>query len=122
MTKHNEDKFESNIRQGLDEAVDTLDANTLSRIRQIRTQAVEKEKIKTEGLQLNWLFNKQGLFVGGLATACVMVLAMMLLFNSPTSIQTIPEEDIELISSSDNLEFFEDLEFYEWLEEDALPS
>ncbi|HIM07437.1 MAG: DUF3619 family protein [Gammaproteobacteria bacterium] len=122
MTKHNEDKFESNIRQGLDEAVDTLDANTLSRIRQIRTQAVEKEKIKTEGLQLNWLFNKQRLFVGGLATACVMVLAMMLLFNSPTSIQTIPEEDIELISSSDNLEFFEDLEFYEWLEEDALPS
>ncbi len=122
MTKHNEDKFESNIRQGLDEAVDTLDANTLSRIRQIRTQAVGKEKIKTEGLQLNWLFNKQGLFVGGLATACVMVLAMMLLFNSPTSIQTIPEEDIELISSSDNLEFFEDLEFYEWLEEDALPS
>jgi hypothetical protein len=122
MTKHNEDKFESNIRQGLDEAVDTLDANTLSRIHQIRTQAVEKEKIKTEGLQLNWLFNKQRLFVGGLATACVMVLAMMLLFNSPTSIQTIPEEDIELISSSDNLEFFEDLEFYEWLEEDALPS
>jgi len=122
MTKHNEDKFESNIRQGLDDTVDTLDANTLSRIRQIRAQAVEKEKIKTESRQLNWLLNKQGLFIGSLATACVMVFAVMLLFNSPTSIQTIPEEDIELISSSDNLEFFEDLEFYEWLEEDALPS
>ena len=118
MTTNSEDKLNSNIRQSLDESVDALDANTVSKIRQIRAQAVEKAGSKHS----IWLSNKQGFLIGGMATACVMVLAVMLLINSPTSMQTIPAEDIELISSSDNLDLFEDLEFYEWLEEDGLPS
>lgn len=118
MTKHNKDELESNIRESLDESADALDANTLSKIHQIRAQAVEKAKTR----QVNWLFSPQGLFVGSLATACVMVFAVMLLLKSPAPMQHVPVDDIELISSSDNLKLFEELEFYEWLEEDALPS
>jgi hypothetical protein len=114
MTIHNEDELKSNIRQSLDDSVDTIDAEMLSKIRQIRAQAIDKAGAG------NVLWPK--MLVGGLATACVMVLAIMLLFNSPTSMQAVPADDIELISSSDSLELFEDLEFYEWLEEDGLPS
>jgi hypothetical protein len=116
MSKYSEDELNKNIKQSLDDSVDALDANTLSRIRQVRAQAVDR----SEARHVNW----SRFFVGGFATACVMVLAVVLLLNSPTSIHPIPVpvDDMELISSSDNLELFEDLEFYEWLEEDALPS
>ncbi len=114
MTKHNENELNTNFRQGLDESVDALDANTLSKIRQIRAQAIEKAGAR----HVNW----SGFLVGGLATACVMVFAVMILLESPTLMQAVPADDIELLSFSDNLELFEDLEFYEWLEEDVLPS
>lgn len=117
MTKHNKDELNANetenIRQSLDESIDALDANTLSKIRQVRTQALER----IESSPVNW----QRLLVGGVATACVMVLAIMMLLNSPISMEPVPIDEIDLISSSDNLELFEDLEFYEWLEEDGLP-
>ncbi len=126
MTKHNEDELNANetanIRQSLDESVDALDANTLSNIRQIRAQALDKvgkkARKKAEGRDINW----QRYLFGGLATACVMVLAVVLLLNSPSSMQPVPVDDMELISSSDNLELFEDLEFYEWLEQNDLQS
>lgn len=118
MTKHNKEELNTNIKKNLDESVDALDANTLSQIRHIRAQAMEKVKAR----QLNWFGNKQGLFIGGLATACVMVFAVMLLMKSPLPTQTVPVDDIEFISSSDSLDLLEDLEFYEWLEEDGLPS
>jgi hypothetical protein len=118
MSKHKEDELNTNIRQNLDESVDALDANTLSKIRQIRAQAVEKAEVR----HVNWPPNRQGFLVGSLVTACIMVFAVIILLKSPTPMQTVPIDDIELISSADSLELFEDLEFYEWLEEDGLPS
>jgi len=114
MTKHKEDELTTNIRLALDESVDSLDANTLSKIRQIRSRAVEK----AEARHVNW----PGIISGALATACVMVFTVMILLQSPTTLQPVPIDDLELLSSSEDLELFEDLEFYEWLEEDALPS
>ena len=112
MNEHNEDKFEANIKQALDNGVDAIDAHTLSRIRQVRARAVEKAEVKS----VNWF----GVMSGALATACVMVFAVMILLESPTPMQAVPVDDIELISSSDNLELFEELEFYEWLDEHEL--
>lgn len=115
----NEDEFNSNIKKSLDERIDSLDANTLSDIRQIRANAIDKAKSNNHSIFSD---NKQGFLIGGVATACVMMLTVMLLLNSSTSIQSVPVEDIELISSSDSFELYEELEFYEWLEEDGLPS
>jgi len=64
MTTDKENELETNIRQDLDGSVDALDANTLSNIRQIRAQAIEKVKVR----HVNW----SRFFVGGLATACVI--------------------------------------------------
>ena len=113
MSKQNEDEFNAKIKQGLNDSVRDLDANTLSKIRQIRSQAIEKAETKNT----KW----SGVMAGALATACVMVFAVAIFLKTPT-IEPVSVDDLELISSSDNLELFEDLEFYEWLEDDALPS
>ncbi len=119
MTKINEDELNSNIKRSLDNSIDSLDANTLSNIRQIHADAIDKVNSKNHAI---WSGNKRGFVIGGIATACVMLLAVSLLLHSPTSMQSIPVEDIELISSSGSFELYEELEFYEWLEEDGLPS
>ena len=112
MNEHNNDILKSNINQALDDSVDALDANTLSKIRQVRVRAVEKAENKP--------FNGFGVMTGALATACVMVFAVIILMQSPSALQSVPVDDLELISSSDSLELYEDLEFYEWLEEHEL--
>ena len=50
----------------------------------------------------------------------IPVFAVMVLIKTPTTMQSVPVDDLELISSSDSLELYEDLEFYEWLEEHEL--
>jgi uncharacterized protein DUF3619 len=114
MSKHDEDELATKIKQDLDESIEALDANTLSRLRQLRAKAIERSEPRK--------YPTQGLLIGGLATACVMVLAVILLLNPETSVQTVPVEELELISSMEHLDLLEDLEFYEWLEEDGLQS
>jgi len=114
MNQDNEDKITRNIKQTLDDSVDSLDGNTLSRIRQIRAQAIDKAVTQ----QSNWSV----IMAGALATACVMVFAVMVLLKSPVANHTVPLDDLDLISSSESLELYEDLEFYEWLEDDVLQS
>lgn len=114
MSNESEDKLKTNIRQTLDDSAASLDANTLSRIRQVRAQAVDKAQNRRN----DWLT----IMTGALATACVMVFVVMVLLKSPAPMQTSPLDDLDLISSSDSLELYEDLEFYEWLEEDVLQS
>ena len=113
MSKQNEDDLNARVKQHLDDSVRDLDANTLSKIRQIRSQAIEKANVK----KTDW----SGVMSGALATACVMVFTVTILLKTPV-IEPVSVDDLELISSSDNLELFEDLEFYEWLEDDVLPS
>jgi len=118
MNKESDDKLAVNIRQTLDDSVESLDANTLSRIRQVRAQAIDKAVAKTVIQQTNW----SAIMSGAMATACVMVFAVMILLKTPVAKQTVPMDDLDLISSSESLELYEDLEFYEWLEEDVLQS
>ncbi len=114
MSEFNEEKLTANVRQTLDESAAAIDADTLSRIRQIRTQAIAKAEIRTS----SW----SGVMTGALATACVMVVAVMILLRSPMPTEAVPLDDLDLISSSESLELYEDLEFYEWLAEDNLQS
>ena len=118
MNQDNEDKLTRNIKQTLDDSVDSLDGNTLSTIRQIRAQAIDKAIDKAVTQQSNWSV----IMTGALATACVMVFAVMILLKSPMSNHAVPLDDLDLISSSESLELYEDLEFYEWLEDDVLQS
>ncbi len=118
MNQDNEDKLAKNIKQTLDDSVESLDGNTLSRIRQVRAHAIDKAIDHAATKHSNWSI----ILSGALATACVMVFAVMILLQSPVSNQGIPLDDLDLISSSESLELYEDLEFYEWLDDDVLQS
>ncbi len=114
MSEYNEEKLAANVRQTLDESANSIDANSLSRIRQIRTQAIARAEVRNS----SW----SGVMTGALATACVMVVAVIILLRSPMPTEAVPLDDLDLISSYENLELYEDLEFYEWLAEDNLQS
>jgi hypothetical protein len=92
----------------LDESARDLDADILARLRQARDRA-----LAAKPRPFFWL-----LPAGGLAAACVAVLAVALWWyqpSRPVAVQGL--EDLEIISSPENLELFDDLEFYGWLAE-----
>ena len=128
MTEHNntdktelqgtEEAFLGQVRQELDRSCDRLDGHTLSRLNSIRHAAVEhgKRQQRFPGRAMLAPF-------GGLATACVLVVVVSLFYQQPESSgQALPDnrtaiEDLDILTSAESLEFFENLEFYQWLEE-----
>lgn len=120
-----QDKFIKQARQQLDQQVDELDGETLSRLRQARARALEAGKSKGVG----WF--GLGEMAGGamaLASVCVIAVAVWLavpMFEEPdlvvhtssneeTQLQVL--DDLELLADAQEPEFYEDIEFYYWLE------
>jgi hypothetical protein len=99
------------IRQQLDRSCNALDGHTLSRLNRIRHAALERKQSRTSRMLLPF---------GGFVTACVLVVSVML-FTPGTAPETdavaSPLEDIDILTSSDSLDLYEDYEFYQWLAE-----
>ncbi len=103
------DKLEREINTALQQSANAIDADTLARIRQVRARVMQQN----EERHFNWF----GVFSGAVATACIMVFSVLLLTGHETAPQTLPVEDIELVTVLDDLELYENLEFYQWLDE-----
>ena len=57
------------------------------------------------------------------ATACVMVTVVSLFYVSSRPTGTLPlEDELVLIASADDIELYENLDFYLWLAENGLPN
>lgn len=90
----------------LDESARDLDAEVATRLRQARYKALDAKPAP-----FRWLVP-----AGGLAAVSVAVLAVALWLSQPSrSVPVQSVEDLEIISSAENLELFDDLEFYHWL-------
>jgi len=96
----------------LDQSVEGLDAATASRLNQARHAALARRPARQ-----HWFLP------AGLASACVLMLAVFTwhAWRPMTSDDAIfpkaaTSGDIELVSSDDSLEFYQDLEFYAWLD------
>jgi len=103
-----EEKFLHSIKSELDNQVEDMDAQTLSRLTQIRAAALQDRQAKQP---VAWL-----LPAGALATVCLIFTIVVLIPKQEIG-QDSMVEDIDVISDSENLELYEDLEFYEWLED-----
>ena len=107
--------FLDKVRSELDRSCDRLDGYTQSRLNSIRHAAVEHGR-KRPGRALLAPF-------GGFVTACVLVLVVTLfLQQQDRPVPAVPDnrsaiEDLDILTSTESLEFFENLEFYQWLEE-----
>lgn len=104
------DPLVSAIRKELDRSCDALDGYTLSRLHRIRSAALARPPSRWRSLLLPF---------GGLVTACALVLVVNLALRS-TALPTAGEaalEDIEMLTSNESLDLYEDYEFYQWLAE-----
>ena len=102
-------QFENDLKQALDQSSDTLDGKTLSRLRQARTKALESP------YKPNY-FSHWGPVA---AAASVSALAIGLWLYQPTQenhTMMANLEDLELLAAQEDIEFYEDLDFYLWLE------
>jgi len=102
------DAFINQASKLLDQSEQQLDSNVLRQLRIARHAALEKPPQYN-----NWAIT------GGLASTAAMLVLTVSLWNTPMSQQDVSPllEDIELLSAADDLEFYEELEFYLWLDE-----
>jgi len=108
-------RFLEKARQGLLASEEQIDATTASRLRDARRKAVESAGASRKGFF--WIPNWAR--VGGAATAAAAVIVFMIWHDTPR--QDLPlksADDLEIVlnvDSADNMDLYEDLDFYEWL-------
>jgi hypothetical protein len=113
--------FLSAAKSTLDDKIDRLDPQTSARLAQIRQQAIQAAADRTTTRNANmvrWLMPVGG----GVAVAAAIMLAVTLgpdpaltptPAQKPASMAVL--EDINILTDSAEIEFYRDLEFYEWL-------
>ncbi|MDR0779976.1 MAG: hypothetical protein LBF16_04685 [Pseudomonadales bacterium] len=120
--------FLSRVRQDLDHSCAVLDGHTLSRLNRIRHTAFDAKTARRRSPLL--------LPFGGLVTAAVLMFSVLLLNDTPQaplpqvslpqiSLKGLPAaaeqlEDMDLLSASEEVDFYEELEFYQWLADSAI--
>lgn len=105
------------VTRSLDQQADELDAATLSTLRQARARALDEMAHKTPR------FKAGALWVGGLATAGACAVALMLVWPEDPAIKTEfgpAIADAEMLSDENSIEFYEELDFYIWLDQQEL--
>jgi len=108
--------LEERVTVALNEGIGKLGNPVAGRLAAMRAAALE--------LPLGrrfWFAAPRRLAAGGLATAAVIILAISLWFSpgpAPQSVVAITNpDDVELLTSNDRIELYQDLDFYRWLDE-----
>jgi hypothetical protein len=112
---------EDRAKDLFDESVDALDGRTRSALTQARHAAlVELEGRKRQGAWRIW-----GPLSGIVAAALVIAVVFGPVWTTMQQAQesgAMPFEDFDIVADAENLELLEDLDFYAWLDSEALPS
>lgn len=116
-------------RVGLDDSIADLDPSIQSRLDAARRSALARseDSASTPGFwtQLAARLNPAQIPVpvSAFATACVLVTVTTLFFQFPEPpAGDLAEADVLLFASSDEIELYDNLEFYLWLAENGLPN
>jgi len=110
----NDDDFLKRVNKALDQQMESLDGETLSRLNRARQTAIQQRQQVQRSTRLAWLP------VSGLTAAVLLVSLFMFKSEDIDIIHHGDVDEIDIIASSDKLELFEQLDFYMWLlEEDA---
>jgi hypothetical protein len=113
MSEENDTAFVQKLREVLDETEAQTDPRIRMRLRSARLRALEA--LETP---LPWYARfPRWVTAGGLATATVLILTLSLWTSSDHS--TVPSgqvEDLEILTTQEQMELYKDLDFYRWLE------
>jgi hypothetical protein len=102
-----EQVFLRRARALLDASSESLDPATRARLRAGRAAALAPQA----GLPARWTWWP----AGGLALASVAILSWTLWLHPAVNHLPAGLEQLELLTSADNLELYSDLDFYQWL-------
>lgn len=110
-TKERDERLVAMVREHLDAGVDALDGRTTARLREARLKAVESARGRR-----GWFRLPRWVAVGGVATATAAILAVgVWLSDAPRESVVATADDIEVVAAQDQMQLYEDLEFYRWL-------
>ena len=111
MTNRNDDSvFISRVKIALDRSAGTLDAKTRARLRAARREALAQAQAP-RGFAPRWLVPVGA--VTALAVVAALGLWWMPIAAPPPMAASV--EEAELLFATDNLELYQNLDFYRWL-------
>jgi hypothetical protein len=115
-TSGSDPQWISNVKDALDKSVEDVDEQTLSRLQQARRVAIRAARDKRSASpQYTWLMP------AGVAATLLVATGIALntwFTQEPEQNQLAVIEDITILSSPEELELYEELEFYQWLAEE----
>lgn len=111
----NDDELKQNIKKSMDEVVDAIDVSTQVKLNAARHAALHQSNNK------RWL---PKLSMAGVAVAVILTVTLVW-FQAPIDgasdqTETLWLEDLDLLATEAEPEFYQDLEFLAWLEENQL--
>jgi hypothetical protein len=109
-SKDQSEQFVTQVRQTLDQSVETLDPVVCARLRAARQRALAQPQRAGKLTYTGWAF------AGAAAVALVIAMVVPRFDNSDAGANVYFVEDVQLLSGGDDLELYDDLEFYRWLE------
>lgn len=104
-----EQPFLKAVKAELDASAAALDSATVERLEQIRRTA-----LRSNPSGPTWWIP-----AGAFATLAVAITTIFLWTAAPTPESEEVFEDLDLLSSIDNIEFYDELDFYLWLNDDV---
>lgn len=116
MNKHNEEEFLEALSNRLDQRVEEIDDSTKDELYIIRKKAINRARIKSAS---SWRWLKP-VPVMALASIVLVVSVSLRVTMTASNSVTPALEDIPWLTASDDLELYNDLEFYQWLETENL--
>ena len=107
-----DEELVAEVRKALDRRTDGLEEETLHRLREIRLSALDM----AENNRAPIFSLRRWITAGGFAMVAVMVLAISIWFVPQRRNLPIRQPDeVEIITAQEQLELYEELEFYRWL-------
>ena len=110
MSDRDNEHFLQQVRQQLDESENHLDAATRSRLTQIRSAALESAAEP----KAKWLWPVP---VMALSSAAIVAVVSVSLSVNTVTVQNSSLDDLPLLTINDSFELLNDVEFYQWLED-----
>lgn len=116
IDRDREQELALRARTALDESIDALDGETVARLASARRRALGFERRRS----------RPALVAAGGLLAATLALAIGVSWWTRSSAELAavesPEalEDLELLAANEELDLYENLEFYEWLEADGV--
>ena len=113
--------FEQQANNAYKQQVDSLDSQTLYRLKKARGIALSHQKQPQQKNSLfNFLTSKKWLTGAGASLAFASILTFMIIPNLMHSNTLSPLDDIEMLSAEADLDLVTEMEFYQWLDDSAI--